>query len=93
MDSEGAVKTRYTIGHEITIDLSCLAGEEWNIPAGEIREGQEAIKQAAAFAERIRETGQGADGSSVLFQHLPYILDENLLMDEEEKEHLRSLAE
>lgn len=41
----------------------------------------------------LRHTGKGPDGSSVLFPHLPYLLEEDVLISEEERKALLSLRE
>ena len=51
------------------------------------------IKQAARDVSELRRTGKGPDGSSVLFPHLPYLLEEDVLISEEEKKNLLSLRE
>lgn len=51
------------------------------------------IKQAAENVAKLRCTGKGPDGSSVLFPHLPYLLEEDVLISEEEKKALLSLRE
>lgn len=39
----------------------------------------------------LRRTGKGQDGGYVLFPHLPYLLEENVLISKEEKKALLSL--
>ena len=56
-------------------------------------EYEKKIAVAAKKVEKIRQTGKGPDGSDVLFPHLPYILEESLLISPEEKEQLLSLGE
>ena len=51
------------------------------------------IKQAARDVSELRRTGKGPDGSSVLFPHLPYLLEEDVLISEEEKKDILSLRE
>lgn len=51
------------------------------------------VSIAAKAVDQIRQTGKGPDGSDVLFTHLPYLLQENVLITDEEKERLLALQE
>lgn len=78
---------------ELQIDVSYIKNEKWGITDQNIETYAAEIRQAADAVEKIRKTGIGPDGSAVLFPHLPYILDENVLISEDEKEALRNLPE
>lgn len=51
------------------------------------------IRRAAGDISKLRQSGKGPDGSQVLFPHLPYLLKEEVLISEEEKNALLSLKE
>lgn len=82
-----------SINNELYIDVSHMFGEKWNVTAGDLSRYGEDIRRAAEAVEGIRATGKGPDGSSVLFPHLPYLLEEGLLISKEEKERLLALGE
>lgn len=82
-----------SINNELYIDVSHMFGQEWNVTAGDLSRYGEDIRRAAKAVDGIRTTGKGPDGSSVLFPHLPYLLEEDLLISEEEKERLLALGE
>lgn len=82
-----------SINNELYIDVSHMFGEKWNVTAGDLSRYGKDIRRAAEAVEGIRVTGKGPDGSSVLFPHLPYLLEEDLLISKEEKERLLALRE
>ena len=82
-----------SINNELYIDVSHMFGEKWNVTAGDLFRYGKDIRRAAEAVEGIRVTGKGPDGSSVLFPHLPYLLEEDLLISKEEKERLLALRE
>ena len=51
------------------------------------------IRRAAGDISKLRQSEKGPDGSQVLFPHLPYLLKEEVLISEEEKNALLSLKE
>ena len=65
---------------ELTIDMTHFSGEGWGITEKEIDACKERIREAALSVERLRKSGKGPDGSLVLFPHLPYLLEEEILI-------------
>lgn len=86
--------TTFDIGDAVHFDFSCLNGQNWNIQKEELAKAEETIRRAARAVTAIRETGTDmASGEMVRFPHLPYILDETLLMTEEERHRLAELPQ
>lgn len=81
------------IHDEFFIDVKNLFGNTWSVTEKALATYGPCIKQAARDVSELRRTGKGPDGSSVLFPHLPYLLEENVLISEEEKKDLLSLRE
>lgn len=77
----------------LSIDTSRLLGKDWSVTTKDLAAYGEKICSAAEKMDKLRRDGIGPDGSSVLFPHLPYLLEENRLIDEEEKEALLQLGE
>lgn len=82
-----------TINNELFIDIRNFLNHPWSVTKEELEEYTNEINQAAKAVDDIRNTGKGPDGSLVLFPHLPYLLEENVLISEEEKKNLLSLKE
>lgn len=78
---------------DLFIDVMNLLGNSWNVTKEDLVTYSPCIQQAAMDVAELRRTGKGPDGSSVLFPHLPYLLKENVLISEEEKNALLSLKE
>lgn len=81
------------IQNELFIGIKNLLGNPWSVTVGNLEAYGACIKQAARDVSELRRTGKGPDGSSVLFPHLPYLLEEDVLISEEEKKNLLSLRE
>lgn len=81
------------INNELFIDTKNLLGQPWNVTIEDLKRAAPEVERAAKAVTEIRNTGKGPDGSLVLFPHLPYLLEENVLISEEEKEELYSLKE
>ena len=81
------------IGNELFIDIKHLLGNRWSVKREDLDTYSRQIRRAAGDISKLRRTGKGPDGSSVLFPHLPYLLKENVLISEEEKKDLLSLGE
>ena len=79
------------IQNELTIDFSQLLGHSWSVKKEDVEAYSAEISKAAKTVNHLRKTGKGPDGSAVYFSHLPYILDEELLISAEEKEDLKKL--
>lgn len=77
----------------LSIDTSRLLGKDWSVTEKDLAAYGEKIGGAAGKMDKLRRDGIGPDGSAVLFPHLPYLLEENRLIDEEEKEALLHLGE
>ena len=77
---------------ELTIDMTHFSGEGWGITEEEIDACKDRIREAALSVERLRKSGKGPDGSLVLFPHLPYLLEEEILISKEERERLLALS-
>jgi glucose-6-phosphate isomerase len=82
-----------SIHDELYIDVSHMFGQEWNVTREDLARHEGDIHRAAKAVGDIRTTGLGPDGSSVLFPHLPYLLEEDVLISKEEKEALLTLGE
>lgn len=78
---------------ELQIDVSHIKNEKWGITEQDIENHKKEIQKAAMAVAKIRKTGVGPDGTAVLFPHLPYILEEQVLITEDEKEALKKLPE
>lgn len=77
----------------LLIDTNYLEPVLQDMTREEQKEYDEKIRQAAEAVHNIRQSGKGPDGSDVRFPHLPYILDESLLISPEEKKHLLTLEQ
>ena len=82
-----------SIHDELYIDVSHMFGQEWNVTREDLARHEGDIHRAAKAVGDIRTTGLGPDGSSVLFPHLPYLLEEDVLISKGEKEALLTLGE
>lgn len=82
-----------TINNELFIDIKNFMNHSWSVTSEDLDNYSAQIDQAVKAVDDIRNTGKGPDGSLVLFPHLPYLLEENVLISEEEKEALLSLKE
>lgn len=82
-----------TINNGLFIDEKNLLSKLWSVKDKDLETYSPCIKRAAKDIAELRRTGKGPDGSSVLFPHLPYLLEENVLISEEEKKELLSLRE
>ena len=78
---------------ELIIDTAHLSCEGWGVSEEELSAVGDKISRAAEAVDEIRETGKGPGGEDVLFPHLPYLMDETVLISAEEKERLRKLTE
>lgn len=81
------------INHELFIDIKKFLNHPWSITTKDLEQYDAEINQAANAVTELRSTGKGPDESLVLFPHLPYLLEENVLISEEEKNALLSLKE
>lgn len=81
------------IQNKLFIGIKNLLGNPWSVTVGNLEAYGACIKQAARDVSELRRTGKGPDGSSVLFPHLPYLLEEDVMISEEEKKDLLSLRE
>lgn len=81
------------IGNELLIDIKHLCGNRWSVKREDLDTYSRQIRRAAGDISKLRQSGKGPDSSLVLFPHLPYILEENVLISEEEKKSLLSLKE
>ena len=82
-----------SINNELFVSVKNFFDNPWSVTQKDLETYSSHIKQAAKNVAELRRTGKGPDGSSVLFPHLPYLLEENVLISEEEKEVLLSLKE
>lgn len=82
-----------SIKDQLFVDVDHIFGKTWSVKAEDLERYEARIRKAAADVEKIRNTGKGPDGSQVLFPYLPYLLDEDLLISEGEKEALLDLNE
>ena len=81
------------INNEIFINTNNLLRKTWGVTEKDLKKYGSQIKYAVQRIEILRNTGKGPDGSLVLFPHLPYLLEEDVLISEEEKRGLLSLKE
>lgn len=81
------------IGNELLIDINHLCGNRWSVKREDLDTYSRQIRRAAGDISKLRQSGKGPDGSLVLFPHLPYLMEENVLISEEEKNALLSLKE
>ena len=81
----------WRISDLLSADCGYMYGENWNLQDQDIQKAMQAIRQAVNDVETIRRDGKGPTGELVLFPHLPYILSEDLLMDEKERQQLAKL--
>ena len=81
------------INNELFMDIEKFLNHPWSITTKDLEQYDAEINQAAKAVTELRNTGKGPDGSLVLFPHLPYMLEENVLISEEEKNALLSLKE
>lgn len=77
----------------ISFDLHNLLKKPYGVDKKYLETYKHKILGAIDEVKRIRRDGKGPDGSLVLFPHLPYLLEENVLISEEEKNALLSLKE
>lgn len=82
-----------SIGDSLFIDVQHLLEKPWSVKWEELEAYRSLIWSVAQTVESIRETGKGPDGSDVLFPHLPYLLDEDVLISPKEREALLELPE
>ena len=80
------------IKKQLFIDISKLLGHTWSVKDSDLKTYQMQIARAARDVDGIRKTGKIQDQTPVLFPHLPYILDENLLISKEEAVRLKGLG-
>ena len=69
----------------ISFDLHNLLKKPYGVDKKYLETYKHKILGAIDEVKRIRRDGKGPDGSLVLFPHLPYLLEENVLISEEEK--------
>lgn len=81
------------IGNELFIDIKHLLGNRWSVKREDLDTYSRQIRRTAGDISKLRQSGKGPDGSQVLFPHLPYLLKEEVLISEEEKNALLSLKE
>lgn len=89
------------INNELFVDIKNFLNHPWSVTPENMVKHADEINQAANAVTKLRDTGKGPDGSLVLFPHLPYMLEENVLnmleenvlISEEEKNALLSLKE
>lgn len=79
---------KFSLDGHLTVDLQYLWGSEWNVTAKELDDYKAVIANAAECVRKIRQTGKGPGDTSVLFTRLPYILEDEILIDTEEKRRL-----
>ena len=82
-----------TIHNELFIGIKHLLGNPWSVTEKDLSTYGSCIKHAAEDVAKLRYTGKGPDGSQVLFPHLPYLLKEEVLISNEEREALLRLRE
>ena len=82
-----------TINDELIIDIKHLLGNRWSVKREDLDTYSSQIRRAAGDISRLRQSGKGPDGSQVLFPHLPYLLKEEVLISNEEREALLRLWE
>lgn len=81
------------IHNEHFIDIKNFLNHPWSVAIDSLGEYVNQINQVAKDVTEIRNTGKGPDGSRILFPHIPYILEEDVLISDEEKRELLSLKE
>lgn len=81
------------IGNELLIDIKHLLGNRWSVKREDLDTYSRQIRRAARDIAKLRQSGNGPDGSLVLFPHLPYLLKEEVLISREEREALLRLRE
>lgn len=81
----------WRISDLLSADCGYMYGKNWNLQDRDIQKAMPSIRQAVNDVETIRRDGKGPTGELVLFPHLPYILSEDLLMDEKERQQLAKL--
>ena len=79
------------IQQELYINVRNLLGNSWSVDENDLKAYGAEISRAAEEVEKLRKTGKGPDGTDVLFTRLPYILEENRLISEKEREALEKL--
>ena len=79
------------IQQELYINDRNLLGNSWSVDENDLKAYGAEISRAAEEVEKLRKTGKGPDGTDVLFTRLPYILEENRLISEKEREALEKL--
>lgn len=79
------------IQNRLFIDVKNLLGHQWSVTGEDLKKYASQVDQAAKAVTEIRNTGKGPDGSLVLFPHLPYLFEEDVLISAEEKKELYSL--
>ncbi len=79
------------VGQGLVLDTTCLLND-WGVKNEEITSKCERIQKSASLMDRLRKDGK-YEGSKVLFPHLPYVLEESVLIAEEEKDELKHLKE
>ena len=77
---------------ELMVDVTHVCHATWGITEKEIQKYTKQIQQATDTLKKIRQEGVGPDGSSVLFTHLPYVMQEEALISAEEQERLEQLT-
>ena len=82
-----------TINDELIIDIKHLLGNRWSVKREDLDTYSSQIRRAAGDISRLRQSGKGPDGSQVLFPHLPYLLNEEVLISKEERDSLLRLRE
>ena len=82
-----------TIQNGLDIDIENLLGHPWSVKEEDLKDMEGLIHQAGRSLTKLRRSGKGPDGSSVLFPRLPYILKEERLMSKEERQHLSHVDE
>lgn len=81
------------IGNELLIDIKHLFGNRWSVKREDLDTYSRQIRRAAKDVSKLRQSGEGPDGSQILFPHLPYLLKEEVLISREEREALLRLRE
>ena len=81
------------INNELFIDIKNFLNHPWSMAIDSLGEYVNQINQSVKYVTEIRNTGKGPDDSRILFPHLPYILEEDVLISDEEKRELLSLKE
>ena len=82
---------KFSINNEVFINLTNSFGHIWSVQQKDLQKYQKHILNAAEEVRNIRSAGKGPAGELVLFPHLPYILDESLLMTDSERDKLDKL--